>query len=135
MTPQDWYALVNGMVYFWIDRDRLERQARACQPWPQLVLELDAERLLGRHAERATVTPINVGNARRRPAVRGRATFVPFGRWVDSAWAHESTGLGTPLRPASHRPAELVISNAVPEIMDYVTSIHRTDANGGLVRT
>ncbi|MGH7935268.1 MAG: DUF7002 family protein, partial [Candidatus Binataceae bacterium] len=104
ITPQDWYALINTMVFFWLDLERLARQARACQPWPQLVLELDAERLLSRRAGQAFVTPINTGNARRRPAARGRASFVPFHAWRESGWSHESTALGVAMRPATHPP-------------------------------
>src|SRR5438128_6115183 len=64
-TPDDWYALLNTMVFFWIDLERLLRQARACRPWPQLVLELDPAPMLARYGAHAFVTPINIGNARR----------------------------------------------------------------------
>src|SRR5437867_4650053 len=44
--PDEWYALLNTMVFFWIDLERLRRQSRACRPWPQLVQELDAAPML-----------------------------------------------------------------------------------------
>ena len=131
--PQEWYALINSMVFFWLDLDRLARQARACRPWPQLVLELDAERFLSRYAGQALVTPINTGNARRRPALRGRASFVPFASWANSGWAYESTALGVSLRSDRHRPVELVVPDAITEIMDYVVRIRLIEVNGAIV--
>jgi hypothetical protein len=125
MLPSGWYALVNTMVFLWVDRERLIRQARACYPWPQVIIEIDAERFLARYEPSAFVTPINVGNARRRPALRGRASFVPFVDWRDRAWTHEAQGLGVRGRPASHPPAELVVPGAIPDVMDYVVSVQK----------
>ena len=122
-SPADWYALLNSFVFFWIDPERLARQARACAPAPQHILEIDAARMLARHAPDAFVTPFNTGNALRLAARRGRATFVPYEKWLGSGWAHESAELGLPLRPPSHRPVELAIKGAVPDIMDYVIRI------------
>jgi hypothetical protein len=122
-TPEEWYALLNSMIFFWVDPKRLERQAHACGPRPQLMFEIDAEKLIDRHLERAFVTPFNVGSATRRPAPRGRASFVPLAAWVESGWAHESRELKIPLRPKSHRPAELTVRNAVPEVMNYVLRV------------
>jgi hypothetical protein len=130
--PQQWYALLNTMVFFWLDLDRLARQARACKPWPQVILELDAKQFLSRHAAHALVTPINTGNARRRPALRGRASFVPFAAWLDRGWAHESAALGLSPRPDSHRPVELVVPDATTGIMDYVVRIRRIDTSGAI---
>ena len=47
MTPVEWYALINSKVFFWFDVDRLNRQRGACEPRPQVVLEVDAMRLCG----------------------------------------------------------------------------------------
>src|SRR5260370_22402309 len=66
-TPEEWYALLNSMVFFWVDPKRLERQAHACGLWPQLMLEIDAGKLIDAHTQRAFVTPFNVGSATPRP--------------------------------------------------------------------
>jgi hypothetical protein len=123
LAPGEWYALLNSMVFFWLDPKRLQRQARAAQPCPQLIFEINTAALLERHESRAFVTPFNTGNARRRPARRGRATFVPYSAWMSTAWAHESASLGLPPRSASHAPVELTISDSVPDIMKYVVDI------------
>jgi hypothetical protein len=123
LAPGDWYALLNSMVFFWLDPARLHRQARAGRAWPQLIFEIDTAALFARYVSRAYVTPFNTGNARRRPARRGRATFVPCSTWMKSGWAHESAALGLPLRSPSHAPVELTIADSVPDIMKYVLRI------------
>jgi hypothetical protein len=120
LTPGQWYALLNGKVFFWVDRDRLVRHMRACRRNPQVIMVLDAAALLDAYAARASVTPFNTGNARRRPALRGRSTFVPYTVWRDSGWRHEADGLGTGPRPRHLRPAELAIDGAVPDAMRFV---------------
>jgi hypothetical protein len=128
MKPADWYALVNARVFFWLDPDRLNRQRAACRARPQVVLSLDAAGLLASYGDRATVSPINSGNARRRPARRGAATFVPYAAWVDSGWANEAAALGIKERKRSHPPAELTIAGTIPDAMRYVLSASRLAA-------
>lgn len=119
LTPADWYALVNAHVYFWLDADRLARHQAACAARPQVVVTLDLRTLLARHGARAFLTPFNVGNARRRPAARGRRTFVPLDAWLATRWDDEALP-GRPPRPRAHPPAELAIAGAVPDVMDFV---------------
>jgi hypothetical protein len=125
LTATDWYALLNGNVFFWFDRERLNRQRRACGGFSQVVLTIDFALLLGRYADRAAVTPINTGNARRKPAQRGVATFVPYRVWSESGWLSEAQALGTRPRPRRHAPVELVINDSVPDVMHWVLSVHR----------
>lgn len=127
MSPAEWYGLVNSKVFFWLDPGRLDRQRRACEPRPQVVLVVETERLLARHAERIALSPINTGYARRKPAVRGRSTFVPYARWSESGWSNEAIGLGTRTRARSHRPVEMTVDATVPDIMDMVVRICRLE--------
>lgn len=122
LTPVQWYRLLNGKVFFWFDEDRVVRHLHACRRTAQVVLTIDAEALLARHAVRACVAPFNTGNARRKPAVRGRATFVPWMTWQATGWRSECEGLGTGPRSKSHKPAELTVDHAVPDILDFVVS-------------
>lgn len=123
ISPSEWYALINAHIFFWVDPARLNRQRAACAPRPQVVLTVDANRLVAAYAERIALTPINTGNARRRPAKRGAATFVPYAVWVTSVWASEAARLGTPLRPPSHPPVELTVAGSIPDIMEFVVSV------------
>jgi hypothetical protein len=128
MTPAEWYALLNARVFFWPDVARLNRQRMACAADPQVLMVIDTAALLARHGDRAYVTPINTGNARRRAARRGRATFVPYHRWLTNRWTSEFTALGTSPRTASHPPAELTIIGDVPDVMDLVVKTTNLDA-------
>lgn len=123
MTPQEWYMLLNSKVFFWIDIERLNRHRRACGTLAQVVMIVDVEQLLMRYATRIALTPINTGNARRQPARRARHTFVPYTTWLESGWRIEAEALGTTLRSPSHRPVELTVADAVPDVMDFVVDV------------
>ncbi len=123
ITPTQWYILLNSKVFFWLDTERLNRLRRASLMLPHVVLLVDAQALLVQYAERVTLTPINTGNARRQPAQRSRATFVPYATWATSGWASETEPLSTRPRPRSHRPVELTVAYAVPDVMDFVVEV------------
>jgi hypothetical protein len=126
MTPAEWYALINSKVFFWFDIERLNRQRRASGISPEaVVMTIDTERLLAVHGDRAHLSAINTGNARRKPAVRGRQSFVPYATWRESRWASEAAALGIRPRPASHRPVELTVGDDLPEVMDFVVSLRQ----------
>lgn len=77
LTPSDWYRLLNGQVFFWPTRRRLDGLLRAVtyRTAAHDVIEVETRALLAAHAERLWLCPINSGNTRRRPRPRGRATF------------------------------------------------------------
>jgi Family of unknown function (DUF7002) len=123
--PEDWYAELNRRVFFWFDPERLNRQRRACNASPQIVLVVDAPAMLARHGARAALTAFNTGNARRKPAPRGRATFVPYADWLESRWSSEAAELGIRTRPRSHAPVEAAILDAVANIADFIVEVRR----------
>jgi hypothetical protein len=124
MTPPEWYVLINSKVFFWFDADRLNRQRRACDPRPQVVLEVDTIPLVAKHSARIALARINTGNARRRPATRGRSTFVPYRMWEEFGWTRETENLGI-LAKSTHRPpVELTIAEGVTDLMEYVVGVH-----------
>ncbi len=126
LTPGEWYALLNARVFFWCDPARLERQRRACAPRSQVVLIIDTARLLARYGDRTSLTPINTGYALRQAAQRGATTFVPYHEWLRSSWASEAVGLALDkVRVRTHPPAELTVTDAVPDAMDLVVAVHR----------
>lgn len=122
MTPAQWYTLLNSKVFFWLDVERLNRIRRVYNQLPQIVLVIESKKLLRQYAERTTLTPINTGNARRQPARRGRQTFVPYNTWLESRWASEVEALGT-RRSSSHKPVELTVADAVPDVMNFVLDV------------
>jgi hypothetical protein len=125
LTVTEWYELLNSKVFFWFDIERLNRQRRACGSFAQVVLKIATHRLLDRYAPHTAVTPINTGNARRKPALRGAATFVPYGTWVKTSWLSEAQALGIRSRRPSHFPVELTVTDSVSEVMDFVVSVRK----------
>jgi hypothetical protein len=133
LSPEDWFEVLNSKVFFWLDPQRLNRQRLACGASPQLALVLNASRLLTNYSAVATVTPINTGNALRAAAARNLTTFVPYERWLIDGWAYENIPGARPRRK-SHRPVELTIAEAVPDIMAYVVAVVPLGARETLTR-
>ena len=127
MTPEQWYALLNSKVFFWLDTERLSRLRRVYRAQPQILMSIDTQRLLARYAAQIALTPINSGNARRQPAQRGQCTFVPYNTWLESGWTSETEALHTRHRPRSHPPAELTVDYALPDVMNYVVDVRRLE--------
>jgi hypothetical protein len=122
LRPEDWFELLNSKIFFWLDPKRLNRQRMACGSEPQIALIVDGRHLLTNYGAMASVTPINTGNAMRAAARRNFTTFVPYERWLLDAWTYEEVPGATP-RPMHHRPVELCISDAIPDIADYIIEI------------
>ena len=117
LEPSDWYALLNGFVFFWADRDRMLRHLSACHGRPQALLTFDAAALFDQFAADAFVSPINSGNARRKAARRGRKTLLPYTAWLQEGWP---TGQRT--RP----PAEVLFRRVVPTQAPFLIDIAKT---------
>lgn len=83
MTPNEWYRLINGKIFFWTTEKSLQifLAAREYKNDPQLVIKVDTHELLRRHADQVTLSSINSGSTyydpKRydRPALRGPRTF------------------------------------------------------------
>ena len=127
MTPAQWYTLLNSKVFFWFDIERLNRLRKVLINTPQIVLIIDTQRLLACYGGSISLSPINTGNARRQPALRGPSTFVPYTTWLQSGWESEADALGTRPRPKSHHPVELTITNSIPDIMDFVIDTYQLE--------
>ncbi|OJZ71998.1 hypothetical protein BRW65_18080 [Mycobacterium paraffinicum] len=87
------------------------------------MLTIDTPRVVKTYRKGVSLSPINTGNARRRPARRGAATFVPYAQWLDTGWTSEATALGTPARRRSHAPVELTIADPIPDIGRYIVDV------------
>lgn len=119
VTPAEWYELLNSKVFFWLDLERLNRHRMACKSSKQVVLAIDAGRLLDAYGDIASVSPINSGNAMRAAAPRNFTTFVPYWDWVESGWDKEIVPGGS-RRPRSLKPVELTIIGGIPDLGKYV---------------
>jgi hypothetical protein len=114
LEPGDWYALLNSYVFLWPDWKRMDRQKRACGDRAQVILTFDAASLFDHFGTQAFLSPINTGNARRKPARRGRDTLVPYATWLQDGW---------PTRQRSHPPAEVLFGCVLPAQAPYLIDI------------
>jgi hypothetical protein len=105
VSPSEWYRFLNGFVFLWSNRARVERHLRACGVRPQILLAFDASQLLEQLGDRIYLSPINSGNARRRPAPRSTHIFVPYREWIKSGWR----AIAGESRPRSCPPAEILV--------------------------
>jgi hypothetical protein len=89
---------------------------------------VDTKQLLARHARRVALTPFNTGNTRRKPAIRGQATIVPYATWDETAWRSEAEVLGILERPSSHAPVELTVAAAVRDVAEFIVGVEHVGA-------
>jgi hypothetical protein len=105
VTPCQWYRFLNRFVFLWSNRARVERHLRACRARPQILLTFDASQLLEQLGDKIFLSPINSGNARRRPVPRSPHIFVPYIEWIKSGWRP----IDDESRRRSCPPAEILV--------------------------
>ena len=110
VPPSAWYRFLNRFVFLWSNRARVERHLRAFGGRPQILLAFDASQLLDTLGDKIYLSPINSGNARRRPVPRSTLTFVPYQEWVETGWRK----LGEESRARSCPPAEILLEGNLP---------------------
>jgi hypothetical protein len=109
LKPEDWYRFLNGLVFLWASRERVDRH-RAFGKRKQVLMIFDAKRLLVEKGDQLFLSPINSGNAMRKAAPRSRDLFVPYAAWRKTGWPV----IAGKLRPKSASPAEIVFKNCLP---------------------
>lgn len=107
MNTSDWYRLLNGKTFFWVNIERLKRMltANAYINQPQWVITVRTSDLLNHYADTVTLTPFNTGFAYdNRP--RGIGTFKTVGEWLQTREA-----------------VELAIDYGVPDITKFAMDV------------
>lgn len=116
MEPEEWFALLNRRVFFWVSPQRVRRHRAAALNLPrrQMLLAIDTAALLARHGDRVELSPINSGATfplSKRP--RGRDTFASL---TDYPWAERH-------RTARREPVvELTVLRSVPDLASLVVA-------------
>jgi hypothetical protein len=110
ISASDWYRFLNRFVFLWADRERVEQHRRAFNGRPQVLLVFDAVLLLTECKDQVRLSPINSGNARRRPAPRSWPLFVPYQEWIAQGWPV----IAGKRRSQSVLPAEIVLHGRMP---------------------
>jgi hypothetical protein len=119
MTPREWYETLNRRVFFWVDRQRLEklRNAGAYEAREHDILTVETAPLVERHLDAITLSPMNSGAT--HPGAqypRGVGTFKPI---ADYPWEER-------LAKNRREPVvELAVDYAVPDIADLVLNVER----------
>lgn len=113
-TPQQWYRLINGKVFFWAQEHRMHRLLNYYGDTEHDVLQVDTESLLAAHADDIWLCHMNSGNTLPIPHHRGIDVF----KRID---AYPETRTGRPTKEV----VELVVDYAVPKIANYVVRVDR----------
>jgi hypothetical protein len=120
LAPRDWLALLNDRVFFWPDPSSLaiHLNARLNRNRPRLVLVLDTSSVARRHIERMELTAINTGSTIRKPARRGRSTFVPVAAHSYEAWRQ--------LRGRRDSVKEISVDGGIDDIANHLVDHYLT---------
>lgn len=110
VEPQEWLRFLNGKVFFWPSRDRLNAllRARAYRHFRHCVIEVDSSKLLNIYAKSVTLCRINSGSTLYRPAQRSLGDFKSI-----SEYPTDSRGRA--------RVAEVAVEYSVPDILNVAT--------------
>ena len=120
-TPQDFLNELNGRVFFWLSRDRLERllNGRRYRSRPQTVIHVDTKRLLRVYGDRVQLAPYNTGSMHVPSAPkRGADVFVDLNAYPYETWRKKRGARGDAV-------VELTVPDAVPDIADLVIRVER----------
>lgn len=117
LDREAFYRMLNGRVYLWPTRRRVEGLlgARAHRGRPHLVLEPDTAALLARHGDRVRLSPITIGATLINPPPRGPDTAAPLS--------------GYPWTERRRAVAEVSVEGAVPDAVELVVdaTVHHPD--------
>ncbi len=110
MSPQEWLRLLNGRVFFWPTRERMEKMLAVYQHDEQAVFEVDTRLLLECYGPSVELSRINSGFAstRYQAARRGHSTFVPLADFAFSS---------------KNKIAEVTVPRAVPDIFSLTIRV------------
>lgn len=115
-TPEEWYELINGRVFFWAKEGRLLGllNAKHYRALEHDVLTIDTASLLAAHAARVQLCHMNSGNTFPIPHHRGRGTF----RLIADYPVRKS---GLPVKEV----VEVTVDAQVADIAHHVVEVRR----------
>ena len=119
ISPREWYELLNRKAFFWVTEARVTTLlgARLYRNSEHTVITIDTASLLGQHADRATLSPINSGSTLYDPPLRGHYTFRPI---PDYPFEERKKTRGL-----ANAVAELAIDYSVPDLRAHTILVER----------
>lgn len=122
MSLEEWLAVLNSRVFFWLDEPHLETLlgAKAYRDGAHDVIQVETAKLLELHESRITLSPINSGSTIYNARPRGSNTFLPI---ADYPFEER--------RRARGRDAiiELAVDSGVPDITEVALRVERRRPN------
>jgi len=114
-SPEEWYRLLNGHVFFWLTTERLEKLlcAEAYRAEEHTVLTIDTRSLISAYEPEATLTPMNTGNTQPFAHPRGPDKFMNLRDYPFDERAKYGR---------QNQVVEVAIKRGVPDIKKYVIS-------------
>lgn len=113
----DWLELLNGYVFLWPTRKRVDTLLAAYRDDDHDVIAIDTHRLLERYAPRTLLSHMNTGATSPIAHARGRDTFRPLASYPLEE-RRRSYG-------AARAVAEVVVEDAIPDVRDMIVSVER----------
>jgi hypothetical protein len=123
-TLEEWYRLLNGRVFFWLTKERLNTllSAKEYREKPHTVLTLDTRSLAKDYARSITLSPMNSGNTLPIAHPRGKATFS---RMQDYPFRQRLK------RGPYYTVVELAVEGGVPDLVNYTIRVDSMVSKGG----
>lgn len=118
MSIEEWFALLNRMVFFWPTRDRLDglAGARAYRDDPHHVLVVDSKSLVSQYAGQLQLSHMNSGTTSPMAFPRGSDTFKSLQDFPLEQRIKKSR-MGA--------VAEVTVPRGVPDIASHVLRVER----------
>ena len=123
LSPEDWMAMLNDRVFFWVDRRTGLRNlaARRRLGYESEWHRFDARALLAPVWPQAEIAPINTGATVHRPPRRGRATFAPLAGLDYEAWRRRRRDAG--VKRSLDAVQEVVVRGGVPRAGEALLAV------------
>jgi hypothetical protein len=123
MTGEEWYRLLNGLVFFWVTEERLNKMlhAAAYRDRKHTVITIDTQKLLEKYSKKILLSPINSGCTLFNPQPRGRDTFRPLSEYLFEEYRRARRSIAKAI-------AECAIPYKASDLTNFVSRVdHRKD--------
>lgn len=117
-TAEDWLAMLNRRVFFWVTKAKAETFANAAinRGNPRELRALDTARVVAASAGRVQIAPFNTGNTLFNAVRRGLATFTPLGTMPYAQWRQ----LRRDHKSSPDEVVEVVFLDGVPDVARHL---------------
>lgn len=120
-SPQEFLDALNGRVFFWLTRKRLETLlgARLYREKQHTVLHLDTMQLMARYGDKVELAPYNTGSMHVPTAPRrGSGVFVAVDDYPYEMWRAKRGKQGDAV-------VELTVPHSIPDVGDMTVRVER----------